>query len=71
MQLRMCAVYAAVPIVCVSIKAGIDQHAVISEGRTASQIAHELGCTLVERLLNRAAQQAYLNRRFDYKQQMS
>jgi ankyrin repeat protein len=44
-------------MLCLLIKAGADLHAVDSEGRTAAQIAHERGNTLIEQLLNRAAQQ--------------
>jgi ankyrin repeat protein len=44
------------PVLCLLIKAGADIHAVNSSGKTAAQIAHEMRYTLVEQLLNRAAQ---------------
>jgi uncharacterized protein len=46
-----------VPMICLLIKAGADLHAVNNEGKTAAQIAHDKGYTLIEQLLNRAAQQ--------------
>jgi ankyrin repeat protein len=46
-----------VPVICLLIKAGADLHAVNNEGKTAAQLAHERGCTLIAQLLNRAAQQ--------------
>src|SRR6185437_3330077 len=42
---------------CLLIKAGTDLHAVNNEGNTAAQLAHDRGYTLIEQLLNRAAQQ--------------
>jgi ankyrin repeat protein len=45
------------PVLCLLIKAGADIHAVNSEGKTAAQLAHDRGYTLIEQLLNRAAQQ--------------
>jgi ankyrin repeat protein len=45
------------PVVCVLIKAGADLHAVNNEGLTAAQLAHDAGNTLIEQLLNRAAEQ--------------
>jgi uncharacterized protein len=45
-----------VPVVCLLIKAGADLHAVNHEGKTAAQIAHDRGSTLIEQLLIRAAQ---------------
>jgi ankyrin repeat protein len=48
-----------VPLVCLMIKAGADLHAVNNEGLTPVQVAHSKGCTLVEQLLSRAAQQAH------------
>jgi uncharacterized protein len=45
------------PVLCLLIKAGVDLHAVDSEGKTAAQLAHDVGNTLIEQLLNRAAQQ--------------
>jgi ankyrin repeat protein len=45
------------PMLCLLIKAGADLHAVNSEGQTAAQIAHDEDHTLIEQLLNRAAQQ--------------
>jgi ankyrin repeat protein len=47
------------PVLCLLIKAGADITAVNSEGKTAAQIAHDRGYTLIEQLLNRAAQQGY------------
>jgi ankyrin repeat protein len=47
-----------VPVICLLIKAGADLHAVNNRGETAAQIAHDKGNTLIEQLLNRAAQQA-------------
>jgi ankyrin repeat protein len=47
----------AVPIVCLLIKAGADLHAVNNDGKTAAQIAHDIDNTLIEQILNRAAQQ--------------
>jgi ankyrin repeat protein len=44
------------PVVCLLIKAGADLHAVNSVGKTAAQVAHYAGHTLIEQLLNRAAQ---------------
>eukprot|EP00953_Heterococcus_sp_UTEX-ZZ885_P025474 13854-Heterococcus_DN1.PRE.1 len=44
------------PVVCLLIKAGADLHAVNREGKTAAQVAHDAGHTLLEQLLNRAAQ---------------
>jgi uncharacterized protein len=44
------------PVVCLLIKAGADLHAVNREGKTAAQVAHYAGHTLIEQLLNRAAQ---------------
>jgi hypothetical protein len=41
------------------IKAGADLHAVNSEGKTAAQLAHDKGNTLVEQILIRAAQQEH------------
>jgi ankyrin repeat protein len=46
-----------VPVVCLLIKAGADLHAVNSSGKTAAQLAHDEGYTLIEQILNRAAQQ--------------
>jgi ankyrin repeat protein len=46
------------PVLCLLIKAGADIHAVNTEGKTAAEIAHYSGNTLIEQLLNRAAQQA-------------
>jgi ankyrin repeat protein len=46
----------AVPVICLLIKAGADLHAVNSAGKTAAQVAHDKGHTLIEQLLNRAAQ---------------
>jgi uncharacterized protein len=48
-----------VPVVCLLIKAGVDLHAVNNKGRTAAQLAHDNGNTLLEQLLNRAAQQGH------------
>jgi ankyrin repeat protein len=45
------------PVVCLFIKAGADLHAVNRKGKTAAQLAHDKGHTLIEQLLNRAAQQ--------------
>jgi hypothetical protein len=42
---------------CLLIKAGVNLQAVNYEGITAAQIAHNKGYTLIEQLLNRAAQQ--------------
>jgi ankyrin repeat and SOCS box protein 5 len=47
------------PVVCLLIKAGVDIHAVNNKRKTAAQVAHELGNTLIEQLLNRAAQQGH------------
>jgi uncharacterized protein len=44
------------PMLCLLIKAGADLHAV---SKTAAQLAHERGYTLIEQLLNRAAQQGH------------
>jgi hypothetical protein len=46
-----------VPVIYLLIKAGIELHAVNNDGQTAAQIAHDRGFTLIEQLLNRAAQQ--------------
>jgi ankyrin repeat protein len=46
------------PVVCLLIKAGADMHAVNSDGKTAAEVAHDSGNTLIEQLLIRAAQQA-------------
>eukprot|EP00953_Heterococcus_sp_UTEX-ZZ885_P012880 7362-Heterococcus_DN1.PRE.3 len=46
------------PVLCLLIKAGADMHAVNNEGKTAAEVAHYSGNTLIEQLLNRAAQQA-------------
>jgi ankyrin repeat protein len=46
-----------VPVLCLLIKAGADLHAVNNDGKTAAQTAHDRGHTLIEQLLNRAAQQ--------------
>jgi ankyrin repeat protein len=46
------------PVLCLLMKAGADLHAVNSQGKTAARLAHERGYTLIEQLLNRAAQQA-------------
>jgi uncharacterized protein len=48
------------PVVCLLIKAGADMHAVNSAGKTAAQLAHDAGNTLLEQLLIRAAQQVQL-----------
>jgi ankyrin repeat protein len=45
------------PMLCLLIKAGADLYAVNNKGRTAAQLAHDRGYTLLEQLLNRAAQQ--------------
>jgi ankyrin repeat protein len=45
-----------VPVLCLLIKAGADMHAVNDAGKTAAQVAHDSGHTLIEQLLNRAAQ---------------
>jgi uncharacterized protein len=47
------------PMLCLLIKAGADLHAVNSAGKTAAQIAQDRGHTLIEQLLNRAAQQGH------------
>jgi ankyrin repeat protein len=47
------------PMLCLVIKAGTDLHAVNSKGKTAAQLAHDQGYTLMEQLLNRAAQQKH------------
>jgi hypothetical protein len=44
-------------MLCLLIKAGADLHAVNKSGKTAAQLAHDRGFTLIEQLLNRAAQQ--------------
>jgi ankyrin repeat protein len=44
------------PLLCLLIIAGADLHAVNSEGKTAAEVAHAAGHTLIEQLLNRAAQ---------------
>jgi ankyrin repeat protein len=49
----------AAPVVCLLIKAGANLHAVNSKGKTAAQVAHDNGFTLIEQLLNRAAQQGH------------
>jgi ankyrin repeat protein len=46
------------PVVCLLIKAGADMNAVNNRGKTAAQLANVSGNTLIEQLLNRAAQQA-------------
>jgi ankyrin repeat protein len=46
-----------VPAVCLLVKAGADLHAVNSNGKTAAQLAHDDGNTLIEQILNRPAQQ--------------
>ena len=46
-----------VPMLCLLIKAGADLRAVNNDGKTAAQVAHDRGYTLIEQLLNRAAQQ--------------
>jgi ankyrin repeat protein len=43
-------------MICLLIKAGVDLHAVNNRGQTAAQLAHDRGYTLIEQLLNRAAQ---------------
>jgi uncharacterized protein len=45
------------PVVCLLITTGVDLHAVNRRGKTAAQVAHDTGNTLIEQLLNRAAQQ--------------
>jgi uncharacterized protein len=45
------------PMLCLLIQAGVDLHAANNQGKTAAQIAHDRGYTLIEQLLNRAAQQ--------------
>jgi uncharacterized protein len=47
----------SVPVICLLIKAGADLHAVNNDGKTAAQIAHDVDNTLIEQILNRAAQQ--------------
>jgi ankyrin repeat protein len=42
--------------VCLMLQAGADIGAVTNDGKTAAQIAHAKGNTLMEALLNRAAQ---------------
>jgi uncharacterized protein len=49
----------AAPVVCLLIKAGANLHAVNSKGKTAAEVAHDNGFTLIEQLLNRAAQQGH------------
>jgi uncharacterized protein len=44
-------------VLCLLIKAGVDLHALNNEGKTAAQIAHDRGHTLIEQVLIRAAQQ--------------
>jgi ankyrin repeat protein len=44
---------------CLLIKAGADLKAVNRNGKTAAQIARDGGYTLIEQLLNRAAQQGH------------
>jgi ankyrin repeat protein len=46
------------PVLCLLINAGADLHAVNNRGKTAAEVAHDSGYTLIEQLLNRAAQQA-------------
>jgi ankyrin repeat protein len=46
----------AAPLVCLMLQAGADIGAVNNDGKTAAQIAHAKGKTLMEALLNRAAQ---------------
>jgi ankyrin repeat protein len=46
----------SVPMICLLIKAGVNLHAVNSRGKTAAQLARDRGYTLIEQLLNRAAQ---------------
>jgi ankyrin repeat protein len=45
-------------VLCLLIKAGADIDAVNADGKTAAQVANDEGCTLIEQLLIRAAQQA-------------
>jgi ankyrin repeat protein len=47
------------PMLCLLIKAGADLHAVNKSGKTAAESAHDKGHTLIEQLLNRAAQQQH------------
>jgi uncharacterized protein len=47
------------PMLCLLIKAGADLHAVNKHGKTAAQLAHNKDHTLIEQLLNRAAQQGH------------
>jgi uncharacterized protein len=47
------------PVICLLIKAGIDIRALNETGQTAAQVAHDKGNTLIEQLLNRAAQQGH------------
>lgn len=44
-----------VSVICLLIKEGVDVHALNLEGKTAAQIAHDKGFTLIETLLNRVA----------------
>jgi uncharacterized protein len=44
-------------VICVLIKAGVDLNALNNEGKTAAQLAHDRGHTLIEQVLIRAAQQ--------------
>jgi ankyrin repeat protein len=46
-----------IPVLCLLIKAGADMNAVNNRGKTAAGLAHDAGNTLIEQLLNRAAQQ--------------
>jgi ankyrin repeat domain-containing protein 6 len=46
-------------VICLLIKAGVDLHAVNNSGKTAAQLAHDRGHSLIEQLLNRAAQQGH------------
>jgi ankyrin repeat protein len=46
------------PLLCLLIKAGVDIYAMNNAGQTAAKPAHANGNTLLEQLLNRAAQQA-------------
>eukprot|EP00953_Heterococcus_sp_UTEX-ZZ885_P029384 15599-Heterococcus_DN1.PRE.2 len=46
------------PVLCLLIKAGADLQAVNEQGLTAAEVAHDACNTLLEQLLNRAAQQA-------------
>jgi uncharacterized protein len=46
-----------VPMICLLIRAGVHLHAVNTDGKTAVDIAHDRGYTLIEQLLLRAAQQ--------------